>query len=70
MFQFSLASFSFLSAVSAKQEDTNICAHILQVQSYRGPTFCDFCGQIMVGLVRQGLKCDGMLSHDSHMMST
>ena len=45
---------------SAKQEaDTNICAHLLQVQSYRGPTFCDHCGRIMMGIAKQGLKCEG-----------
>ena len=50
---------------SAKQEaDTNICAHLLQVQSYRGPTFCDHCGRIMGGITKQGLKCEGGLQHN------
>ncbi|VDO96943.1 unnamed protein product [Soboliphyme baturini] len=31
--------------------------HILNVHSYYAPTFCDYCGEILVGLVRQGLKC-------------
>lgn len=34
--------------------------HSLNVHSYKGPTFCDFCGEMLFGLVRQGLKCDGM----------
>ena len=51
------------STASAKQEvESNICAHILQVQTYKGPTFCDYCGKIMIGLVKQGLKCEGRLS--------
>ncbi|KAH8383060.1 hypothetical protein KR009_006613 [Drosophila setifemur] len=33
--------------------------HTLNVHSYKGPTFCDFCGEMLFGLVRQGLKCDG-----------
>ncbi|XP_041452383.1 serine/threonine-protein kinase D1 [Drosophila obscura] len=33
--------------------------HSLNVHSYKGPTFCDFCGEMLFGLVRQGLKCDG-----------
>jgi len=31
--------------------------HALNVNSYLSPTFCDYCGEILVGLVRQGLKC-------------
>ncbi|XP_028284871.1 protein kinase D4 isoform X2 [Parambassis ranga] len=33
--------------------------HTLVVQSYRTPTFCHHCGEMLWGLVRQGLKCDG-----------
>ncbi|CAD5207919.1 unnamed protein product [Bursaphelenchus okinawaensis] len=31
--------------------------HNVQVQSYKTPTFCDYCGEILVGLIKQGLKC-------------
>uniref|UniRef100_A0A1B0FME6 Phorbol-ester/DAG-type domain-containing protein n=1 Tax=Glossina morsitans morsitans TaxID=37546 RepID=A0A1B0FME6_GLOMM len=34
-------------------------SHQLSVHSYKAPTFCDFCGEMLFGLVRQGLKCDG-----------
>lgn len=34
--------------------------HVLMVHSYKAPTFCDFCGEMLFGLVRQGLKCEGM----------
>lgn len=33
--------------------------HTLNVHSYKAPTFCDFCGEMLFGLVRQGLKCEG-----------
>ncbi|KAL5283373.1 PRKD1 family protein [Megaselia abdita] len=39
--------------------ETILRPHQLNVHSYRAPTFCDFCGEMMFGLVRQGLKCDG-----------
>ncbi|VDL68583.1 unnamed protein product, partial [Nippostrongylus brasiliensis] len=31
--------------------------HTLYVHSYKAPTFCDFCGELLFGLVKQGLKC-------------
>lgn len=37
--------------------------HALWVHSYKTPTFCDFCGEMLFGLVRQGLKCEGMSFH-------
>ncbi|XP_062502163.1 serine/threonine-protein kinase D3-like isoform X2 [Corticium candelabrum] len=39
--------------------NTNIRPHMLFVHSYKSPTFCDFCGEMLWGLVRQGVKCDG-----------
>ncbi|KAL0269904.1 UNVERIFIED_CONTAM: hypothetical protein PYX00_007486 [Menopon gallinae] len=40
-------------------EEAPIRPHALVVHSYKAPTFCDFCGQMLFGLVRQGLKCEG-----------
>lgn len=47
------------SAASATVEDFQIRPHSLFVHSYRAPTFCDHCGEMLWGLVRQGLKCEG-----------
>jgi len=51
--------------VSAKatMEDLQIRPHVLYVHSYKSPHFCDFCGEMLWGIVRQGLKCDGELTN-------
>uniref|UniRef100_A0A8C8R8S5 Serine/threonine-protein kinase n=1 Tax=Pelusios castaneus TaxID=367368 RepID=A0A8C8R8S5_9SAUR len=46
-------------SASATFEDFRIRPHALNVHSYRAPAFCDHCGEMLFGLVRQGLKCDG-----------
>lgn len=33
--------------------------HFLQKKSYKLPTFCDACGELLMGLIRQGLHCTG-----------
>ncbi|KAK1894243.1 Serine/threonine-protein kinase D3 [Dissostichus eleginoides] len=43
----------------ATVEDFQIRPHGLYVHSYKAPTFCDYCGEMLWGLVRQGLKCEG-----------
>ncbi|XP_011500982.1 PREDICTED: serine/threonine-protein kinase D1 [Ceratosolen solmsi marchali] len=40
-------------------EEIPIRPHALSVHSFKAPTFCDFCGEMLFGLVRQGLKCEG-----------
>ncbi|XP_041661580.1 serine/threonine-protein kinase D3-like isoform X1 [Cheilinus undulatus] len=47
-----------LSAL-ATAEDFQIRPHTLYVHSYKAPAFCDDCGEMLWGLVRQGLKCEG-----------
>ncbi|XP_026117868.1 serine/threonine-protein kinase D3-like [Carassius auratus] len=39
--------------------ETKYRPHSLAVHSYRTPTFCHYCGEMLWGLVRQGLKCEG-----------
>ncbi|KAJ8275007.1 hypothetical protein COCON_G00096320 [Conger conger] len=43
----------------ATVEDFQIRPHTLYVHSYKAPAFCDDCGEMLWGLVRQGLKCEG-----------
>ncbi|KAJ8924394.1 hypothetical protein NQ315_007190 [Exocentrus adspersus] len=48
-----------MSSLSPVPDVTVVRPHALSVHSYKTPTFCDFCGEMLFGLVRQGLKCDG-----------
>ncbi|KAH9489446.1 Serine/threonine-protein kinase D3 [Bulinus truncatus] len=43
----------------ATMEELQIRPHLLFVHSYKSPHFCDFCGEMLFGLVKQGLKCEG-----------
>ncbi|XP_003747755.2 serine/threonine-protein kinase D3-like [Galendromus occidentalis] len=48
-----------LSSRDLPEDNVDIRPHALNVHSYKSPTFCDFCGEMLFGLVRQGLKCEG-----------
>ena len=54
-----------LVAYSKQEYDDVICPHILMVNTYRTPgTFCDYCGSLLFGLLKQGLQCDGEMSEE------
>ncbi|XP_065320983.1 serine/threonine-protein kinase D1-like isoform X1 [Gordionus sp. m RMFG-2023] len=42
-----------------KMISPSLYPHSLHIHSYKSPAFCDFCGEMLFGLVRQGLKCEG-----------
>ncbi|XP_051901273.1 serine/threonine-protein kinase D3-like isoform X6 [Pristis pectinata] len=44
---------------SALKGGRDICPHVLHVHSYKAPAFCNHCGEMLWGLVRQGLRCEG-----------
>lgn len=58
-FLFELHHIFPLFIAQATVEDFQIRPHALYVHSYKAPTFCDYCGEMLWGLVRQGLKCEG-----------
>lgn len=46
-------------SAEATMEELQIRPHLLFVHSYKSPHFCDFCGEMLFGLVKQGIKCEG-----------
>ncbi len=32
--------------------------HKFNLNNYMTPTYCDYCSQLLVGLIKQGLKCE------------
>jgi hypothetical protein len=36
----------------------NDVMHRLHVTNYLTPTYCDYCSQLLFGLIKQGLKCE------------
>ena len=47
-----------LSTAQLGDDDIEIKPHSLMVHSYKTPTFCNFCGEMLFGMFKQGLKCE------------
>ena len=43
-----------ISAQQLGEEDIEIRPHALSVHSYKTPTFCHFCGEMLFGMFKQG----------------
>ena len=48
---------SFSCPFSDRGRSEGIQEHLFSVHTYTCPTFCDHCGSLIYGLIRQGLKC-------------
>lgn len=54
----SIGTIGTIGTANIPQDGIQIRPHQLNVHSYKSPAFCDFCGEMLFGLVRQGLKCE------------
>ncbi|KAI3418775.1 Dkf-1p [Globodera pallida] len=48
---------SVVEIIRIDRSEKPIKPHSLLVNTYVTPTFCDYCGEMLIGLVKQGLQC-------------
>ena len=42
-----------VSAQQLSEDDVEIRPHVLSIHSYKTPTFCNFCGEMLFGMFKQ-----------------
>ncbi|CAJ0956589.1 unnamed protein product, partial [Mesorhabditis belari] len=48
---------SVVEVIVVDRNEKPTVPHVVEVNTYLTPTFCDYCGEILMGLVKQGLQC-------------
>ncbi|PAV84073.1 hypothetical protein WR25_21174 isoform B [Diploscapter pachys] len=46
-----------IEIIVVDRNDTPTRLHVVLPESYMKPTFCDYCGELLAGLIKQGVKC-------------
>ncbi|KAF1771765.1 hypothetical protein GCK72_003593 [Caenorhabditis remanei] len=46
-----------LEIILVDRTEAAVIPHVVEPESYMLPTFCDFCGELLTGILRQGVKC-------------
>ena len=56
-----------LNTQTLGDEDVEIRPHSLSIHSYKTPTFCDFCREMLFGMFKQVLTPSMMMSEEEMM---
>ena len=62
-----------ISAQSLGEDDVEIRPHQLSIHSYKSPTFCHFCGEMLFGMfkqVRRGSRLDYLVRRRGGALSS
>ncbi|CAD6196296.1 unnamed protein product [Caenorhabditis auriculariae] len=43
--------------ITVDRAEPPVVPHVVEPETYMRPTFCDFCGEMLTGFIRQGVKC-------------
>ncbi|CAI5439798.1 unnamed protein product [Caenorhabditis angaria] len=46
-----------IEIITVERAEPAPAPHLVEPETYMRPTFCDFCGEMLTGFIRQGVKC-------------